>query len=33
MGKTTGKALHYKNVIFHRVVKNFIIQSGDFSMG
>lgn len=32
-GKKTGKTLHYKNVIFHRVVKDFMIQSGDFSAG
>lgn len=32
-GKVTGKPLHYKNVLFHRVVKTFIIQSGDFSLG
>lgn len=33
LGKTTGKHLHYKSVIFHRVVKDFMIQSGDFSAG
>lgn len=32
-GLVTGKQLHYKNVIFHRVVKDFMIQSGDFSAG
>lgn len=33
VGKVTGKRLHYKSVIFHRVVKDFMIQSGDFSAG
>lgn len=33
LGKSTGKRLHYKNVIFHRVVKDFMVQSGDFSAG
>lgn len=33
LGKTTEKLLHYKNVIFHRVVKDFMVQSGDFSAG
>lgn len=32
-GKVTGKHLHYKGTIFHRVVKDFMVQSGDFSAG
>jgi len=32
-GKKTGKPLHYNSVIFHRVIKDFMLQSGDFSEG
>lgn len=33
LGRNTGKALHYKGVIFHRVVRDFMVQAGDFSAG
>lgn len=33
LGKTTGKPLHFQGVIFHRVVKSFMVQCGDFATG
>lgn len=32
-GKVSGKPLHYKNSIFHRIIPQFMLQGGDFTHG
>uniref|UniRef100_A0A8C0E396 Peptidyl-prolyl cis-trans isomerase n=1 Tax=Balaenoptera musculus TaxID=9771 RepID=A0A8C0E396_BALMU len=31
IGPTTGKPLHFKGCPFHRIIKKFMIQGGNFS--
>lgn len=31
LGRTTSRPLHFRGVPFHRIIKGFMIQGGDFS--
>ena len=33
IGKSSGKALHYKGCRFHRIVQGFVVQGGDIVKG
>lgn len=33
IGSSTGKPLHFKGTVFHRIIKGFMAQGGDFSKG
>ncbi|EPS61145.1 hypothetical protein M569_13654 [Genlisea aurea] len=33
VGVSTGKPLHYKGITFHRIIRGFMAQGGDFSKG